>query len=48
MLTLANARIHAVFGNYAHACVDDRVRRYLDDGVLPATDLTCAGGGQPR
>ena len=48
MLTLANARIHAVFGNYANACVDDRVRRYLDDGVLPATDLTCAGGGQPR
>jgi len=41
MLTLRNARIHAVYGNYANDCVDDRVNAYLIDGKLPATDVTC-------
>jgi hypothetical protein len=43
MLTLAGARIHAVFGHYANPCVDEEVKRYLRDGVLPPHDLTCTG-----
>ena len=40
MLTL-DARIHAVYANYANTCVDDRVNDYLRDGVLPTRNLTC-------
>jgi pimeloyl-ACP methyl ester carboxylesterase len=43
LLTLQNARIHGVFGNYGNPCVDNRVNAYLRDGVLPATDISCAG-----
>ena len=42
LLTLHDARIHAVYGNYANVCVDRAVNSYLADGVLPATDLGCA------
>ena len=41
MVTLAGARIHAVFGNYGNPCVDGQVRDYLHTGRLPAADLTC-------
>jgi pimeloyl-ACP methyl ester carboxylesterase len=41
MITLSGARVHAVFGNYGNACVDDRVNAYLRDGALPAADVTC-------
>lgn len=37
MLTLRDARIHAVYANYGNACVDD----YLRTGVLHARDLAC-------
>jgi pimeloyl-ACP methyl ester carboxylesterase len=41
MVTLPGARIHAVFGNYGNACVDDQVIAYLRTGRLPAADMTC-------
>ncbi|WP_433127746.1 alpha/beta hydrolase [Micromonospora sp. CA-240977] len=43
LLTLRDARIHGVFGNYGNACVDGTVIAYLADGRLPADDLDCAG-----
>jgi pimeloyl-ACP methyl ester carboxylesterase len=43
MVTLRDARIHAVFGNYGNACVDDQVIAYLRAGTLPAADVECAG-----
>lgn len=41
LLTLRDARIHAVYANYGNVCVDDRVNEYLRTGVLPADDVTC-------
>ena len=41
MVTLRDARIHAVFGNYGNTCIDDQVIGYLRTGVLPATDVFC-------
>ncbi|MCX4471790.1 alpha/beta hydrolase [Micromonospora sp. NBC_01655] len=41
LLTLHDARIHGVYGNYADGCVDRAVNAYLADGVLPAADLGC-------
>jgi pimeloyl-ACP methyl ester carboxylesterase len=41
LLTLAGARIHAVYANYGNPCVDDRVNAYLASGALPGTDGTC-------
>jgi hypothetical protein len=41
MITLHDARIHGVFGNYGNVCVDDAVVAYLADGQLPARDLDC-------
>jgi hypothetical protein len=41
MVTLRDARIHAVFGNYGNACVDNQVIGYLRTGTLPAGDLDC-------
>jgi hypothetical protein len=43
MVTLRDARIHAVVGNYGNTCVDDQVLAYLRNGVLPAGDVACAG-----
>ncbi|MEK8108986.1 alpha/beta hydrolase [Micromonospora sp. M12] len=45
LLTLRDARIHSVFGNYGNACVDGVVVAYLTDGQLPANDLECVGSG---
>ncbi|SFO73245.1 alpha/beta hydrolase fold [Actinomadura madurae] len=42
LLTLNDATIHAVYGNYGNTCVDGQVNRYLDTGILPAQDLSCA------
>ncbi|MBQ1022199.1 alpha/beta hydrolase [Micromonospora sp. D93] len=47
MLTLRDARIHGVFGNYGNVCVDDAVVTYLADGKLPARDLDCVGHTSP-
>ena len=44
LVTLADARIHAVFGNYGNACVDGQVLGYLRTGVLPTADVTCQPG----
>ena len=41
LITLRDARIHGVFGNYGNACVDDAVVAYLRTGRLPAADVTC-------
>lgn len=41
LLTLAGARIHAVYANYGSSCVDDQVNAYLASGVPPARDGTC-------
>ncbi|MEU8410531.1 alpha/beta hydrolase [Micromonospora sp. NPDC048842] len=41
LITLHDARIHGVFGNYGNVCVDDAVVAYLADGQLPARDLDC-------
>jgi pimeloyl-ACP methyl ester carboxylesterase len=41
LLTLRDARIHAVYANYGNACVDGRVNGYLRTGVLPARDISC-------
>ncbi|WP_433314162.1 alpha/beta hydrolase [Micromonospora sp. CA-269861] len=43
LITLRDARIHGVFGNYGNTCVDDAVVAYLADGQLPARDLDCVG-----
>ncbi|WP_327042180.1 alpha/beta hydrolase [Micromonospora ureilytica] len=47
LLTLRDARIHGVFGNYGNVCVDDAVVTYLADGKLPARDLDCVGHTSP-
>ncbi|MEU8087182.1 alpha/beta hydrolase [Micromonospora sp. NPDC049101] len=47
LLTLRDARIHGVFGNYGNACVDGVVIDYLADGTLPANDLDCVGTTAP-
>ncbi|MGC4747880.1 alpha/beta hydrolase [Micromonospora sp. DT201] len=47
LLTLRNARIHGVFGNYGNACVDGAVIAYLADGRLPASDFDCVGTASP-
>lgn len=41
LVTLKDARIHAVYGNYGNNCVDAIVNEYFDTGVLPSKDLTC-------
>ncbi|MEV1318737.1 alpha/beta hydrolase [Micromonospora arborensis] len=43
LLTLRNARIHGVFGNYGNTCVDGVVIAYLADGKLPTDDVDCVG-----
>ncbi|MET8122284.1 alpha/beta hydrolase [Micromonospora sp. NPDC005189] len=47
LLTLHDARIHGVFGNYGNGCVDGVVIAYLADGKLPANDLDCVGTKSP-
>lgn len=44
LLTLDGARVHGVYGEYANACVDKRVNRYLASGKLPSKNQTCESG----
>jgi pimeloyl-ACP methyl ester carboxylesterase len=44
LIVLAHARTHGVYLFRGDACVDGTVNRYLDSGVLPATDMTCGAG----
>ncbi|MEV0675283.1 alpha/beta hydrolase [Actinosynnema sp. NPDC050436] len=41
LVTLADVRIHAVFGRLPNRCVDDIVNSYFRAGALPAADRTC-------
>ncbi|NUW34719.1 alpha/beta fold hydrolase [Nonomuraea sp. SMC257] len=45
MITLRGAYRHGVFLAAGAPCVDTAVTRYLVDGVLPATNTTCARNG---
>lgn len=42
-LVTVNTRAHTSFGNLTNPCVDSIVNAYLDTGILPATNPTCAG-----
>lgn len=42
MITLQGVRTHGVYLFRGSACVDDAVNTYLNTGVLPARDLSCA------
>lgn len=41
LVTLAGARIHAVYPWYGDNCVNGTVNAYLAAGKLPPIDLTC-------
>jgi pimeloyl-ACP methyl ester carboxylesterase len=41
LVTLRGAAVHAVYGNYGNACVDDTVNAYFESGRRPAADRTC-------
>ncbi|KUJ68041.1 hydrolase [Streptomyces albus subsp. albus] len=42
LVTVEGSYRHAVYGvDYKNACVNDTVNRYLENGRLPAADLTC-------
>jgi hypothetical protein len=50
LVTLRGAFRHGVYFVSNNACIDATVNRYLLDGVLPGTDITCAStsGGTGR
>ncbi|MFQ6396389.1 alpha/beta fold hydrolase [Nocardia sp. KC 131] len=41
MVTLADTRVHSIFGVGLSPCVNDIVNTYFRDGTLPGADLTC-------
>ncbi|MFD5187182.1 alpha/beta hydrolase [Streptomyces sp. NPDC058357] len=52
-LVTADIRSHGVYGRGLDGltpvpCADDAVNRYLRDGTLPGTDLTCERAGEDR
>ncbi|MFF4603990.1 alpha/beta fold hydrolase [Streptomyces sp. NPDC001339] len=48
LVTLDNDYSHGVFASRGNACVDTTAAAYLVDGVMPTSDVRCAGPGLPK
>ncbi|MFJ7077419.1 alpha/beta hydrolase [Streptomyces sp. NPDC098781] len=48
LVVLEDDYSHGVFASRGNGCVDGTVAAYLVDGVVPETDVRCAGPGLPQ